>query len=97
MTGTTPFFISHTIRLGRAEVLEALRNAALARARDTLRLVAPAARGVEMETRLLSGTVVEIDGAAVLIEAQLPEDLAALLRMEASTPAEAGAAEPLAA
>lgn len=80
MTGSAPFFVNHTIRLSRSEVLEALRGAALARARDTLRLVEPTPRGVEMETRLLSGAMVEIDGAAVVIEARLPEDLAALLR-----------------
>ena len=97
MTTTAPFFVSHTIRLGRAEVLEALRNAALARARDTLRLVEPAACGVEMETRLLPGTMVEIDGAAVLIEAQLPADLAALLQTAPAKPAQAEASEALAA
>lgn len=80
MTGSAPFFVNHTIRLSRSEVLEALRGAALARARETLRLVEPAPRGVEMETRLLSGAMVEIDGAAVVIEARLPEDLVALLR-----------------
>ena len=83
MTASAPFFVNHTIRLSRAEVLEALRGAALARARETLRLVEPAPRGVEMETRLLSGTMVEIDGAAVMIEARLPEDLVALLRQSA--------------
>ncbi|MFC3126140.1 methionyl-tRNA synthetase [Pseudoroseomonas globiformis] len=80
MTAHTPFYISHTIQLGRGEVLEALRGAALARAKESLRLVDPSARGVEMETRILSGSVVEIDGAAVVIEAQLPADLAALLQ-----------------
>jgi hypothetical protein len=80
MTAQAPFYISHTIQLGRGEVLEALRGAALARAKETLRLVDPTARGVEMETRILSGSVVEIDGAAVMIEAQLPADLVALLQ-----------------
>lgn len=84
MTGSAPFFVNHSIRLSRSEVLEALRGAALARARETLRLVDPAPRGVEMETRLLSGAMVEIDGATVVIEARLPEDLVALLR--ASSP-----------
>ncbi|WP_235035636.1 hypothetical protein, partial [Roseomonas sp. 18066] len=79
-----PFFVNHTIRLSRAEVLEALRNAALHRARETLRLVEPASRGVELETRLLSGAMVEIDGAAVVIEARLPDDLVALLRQPAA-------------
>ncbi|ONG42562.1 methionyl-tRNA synthetase, partial [Pseudoroseomonas deserti] len=91
MTGTggvaAPFFVNHTIRLTRAEVLEALRSAALHRARETLRLVEPAPRGVELETRLLSGAMVEIDGAAVVIEARLPDDLAALLRQPAPAPA----------
>lgn len=80
MTGTAPFFVHHTIRLSRTEVLEALRGAALARAHGALRLVAPASCGVELETRLLPGAVVEIDGAAIMIEGRLPEDLAALLR-----------------
>lgn len=82
MTGSAPFFVNHSIRLSRAEVLEALRAAALHRARETLRLVEPTPRGVEMETRLLSGAMVEIDGAAVMIEGRLPEDLAALLRAQ---------------
>jgi 23S rRNA G2445 N2-methylase RlmL len=96
--GAAPFFVNHTIRLSRAEVLEALRSAALHRARETLRLVEPAPRGVELETRLLSGAMVEIDGAAVVIEARLPDDLAALLRQPATTPPPARAeapAEPL--
>ncbi|MCI0754777.1 methionyl-tRNA synthetase [Teichococcus vastitatis] len=79
-----PFYVSHTIQLTRSEVLEALRGAALARARESLRLVDPAPRGVEMETRILSGAVVEIDGAAVVIEAQLPADLVALLQANAA-------------
>ncbi|MCQ4159932.1 methionyl-tRNA synthetase [Roseomonas sp. GC11] len=90
MTGSAPFFVNHTIRLTRTEVLEALRGAALNRARETLRLVEPTPRGVEMETRLLSGAMVEIDGAAVMIEGRLPEDLAALLRA-APLPAPAAA------
>jgi len=98
MTGTAPFFVNHTIRLSRTEVLEALRGAALARAREALRLVEPASRGVELETRLLSGSAVEIDGAAIVIEGRLPEDLAALLRrapaVSAATPVEAIEAEP---
>lgn len=100
MTGSTPFFVNHTIRLSRAEVLEALRGAALARAREALRLVEPAPRGVEMETRLLSGSVVEIDGATIVIEGRLPEDLVALLRaapaitVPATTPPAAVADEP---
>ncbi|HWX51613.1 MAG TPA: methionyl-tRNA synthetase [Roseomonas sp.] len=98
MTGTAPFFVNHTIRLSRTEVLEALRGAALARAREALRLVEPASRGVELETRLLSGSMVEIDGAAIVIEGRLPEDLAALLRTapaaSAVTPLEVTEAEP---
>lgn len=96
MTGSTPFFVNHTIRLSRSEVLEALRGAALARARETLRLVDPAPRGVEMETRLLSGAMVEIDGAAVVIEARLPEDLVALLRTSGATTPSPSKAEGLA-
>lgn len=98
MNLTPAFLVNHSIRLTRAEVLEALRGAALARARETLRLVEPAARGVEMETRLLSGGLVEIDGAAVMIEAQLPEDLVGLLQVQPGRPAEAKAeslTEPL--
>ncbi|MGY4803822.1 methionyl-tRNA synthetase [Teichococcus aerofrigidensis] len=94
MSLAAPFFVHHTIRLTRAEVLEALRGAALARARETLRLVDPTPRGVEMETRLLSGAMVEIDGAAVMIEAQLPEDLIALLRAGAGPAEAAGHGEP---
>ncbi|WP_419900180.1 methionyl-tRNA synthetase [Roseomonas sp. USHLN139] len=90
-----PFFVNHTIRLTRAEVLEALRGAALHRARETLRLVDPAPRGVELETRLLSGAMVEIDGAAVVIEARLPDDLAALLRQPAPGLRSETPAEPL--
>lgn len=96
MTGSTPFFVNHTIRLSRTEVLEALRGAALARAREALRLVEPAPRGVEMETRLLSGSVVEIDGATVVIEGRLPEDLVALLRTAAPAAAVAPAAPAVA-
>jgi hypothetical protein len=92
MKTPTPFYVSHTIQLTRHEVLEALRGAALTRARETLRLMDPAPRGVEMETRLLSGTMVEIDGAAVVIEAQLPADLVALLQSGADRPM---AAEPV--
>ena len=76
-------------------MLEALRSAALSQARDTLRLVEPAPRGVELETRLLSGAMVEIDGASVVIEARLPEDLVALLRQPA-TPATPAASAALA-
>lgn len=100
MTGSAPFFVNHTIRLSRAEVLEALRGAALARAREGLRLMEPTPRGVEMETRLLSGSVVEIDGATIVIEGRLPDDLVALLRsvptaVLPSVPVAAVAAEPL--
>jgi hypothetical protein len=77
---TAQFSVHHTIHLSRVEVLEALRNAALAQARESLRLTDPAVRGVELETRLLSGSVVEIDGAAIAIEGGLPDDLASLLR-----------------
>jgi hypothetical protein len=87
MTRPAPFFVSHTIRLSRAEVLEALRGAALAQVRETLRLADPAARSVELETRLLAGGAVEIDGAAVGIEARLPEEFAPLLRQNSAWPA----------
>lgn len=80
MPSSSPFFVHHTIHLSRGEVLEALRSAALTRARETLRLTDPAARGVELETRLLSGVAVEVDGAAIAIDGKLPDDLVALLR-----------------
>jgi hypothetical protein len=91
MTRPSPFFISHTIRLSRAEVLEALRGAALAQVRETLRLADPAARGVELETRLLAGGSVEIDSAAVMIEARLPDEFLPLLRQGGPRPATAPA------
>ncbi len=87
MTRPAPFFVNHTIRLSRAEVLEALRGAALAQVRDTLRLADPAARSVELETRLLAGGAVEIDSAAVAIEARLPEEFVPLLRQGGIRPA----------
>jgi hypothetical protein len=90
---TALFSVHHTIHLSRVEVLEALRNAALAQARESLRLTDPAVRGVELETRLLSGSMVEIDGAAIAIEGGLPDDLATLLRTTTPAPA---AATPLA-
>lgn len=82
---TAPFLVQHTIHLSRQQVLEALRNAALAQARDSLRLTEPTAHAVELETRLLSGhrtdqAKVEVDGVAVGIEGGLPEDLVLLLR-----------------
>jgi hypothetical protein len=89
---TALFSVHHTIHLSRVEVLEALRNAALAQARESLRLTDPAVRGVELETRLLSGSMVEIDGAAIAIEGGLPDDLASLLR---TTPAATAAAASL--
>jgi hypothetical protein len=87
MSRSSPFFVSHTIRLSRAEVLEALRGAALAQVRDTLRLADPSARSVELETRLLAGGSVEIDNAAVAIEARLPDEFAPLLRQGSAWPA----------
>jgi hypothetical protein len=89
MTRPSPFFISHTIRLSRAEVLEALRGAALAQVRETLRLADPSARSVELETRLLAGGSVEIDSAVVAIEARLPEEFTPLLRQGSPWPAAA--------
>jgi hypothetical protein len=87
MTRPSPFFVSHTIRLSRSEVLEALRGAALAQVRETLRLADPSARSVELETRLLAGGSVEIDSAAVAIEARLPDEFAPLLRQGGAWPA----------
>lgn len=92
MTRAAPFFVSHTIRLSRSEVLEALRGAALAQVRDTLRLADPSARSVELETRLLAGGAVEIDSAAVAIEARLPDEFAPLLRQGSAWPAPSAAA-----
>lgn len=86
MTRPSPFFVSHTIRLSRGEVLEALRGAALAQVRETLRLADPSARSVELETRLLAGGAVEIDSAAVAIEARLPDEFAPLLRQGSAWP-----------
>ncbi len=80
MTRPSPFYVSHTIRLSRTEVLEALRGAALAQVRETLRLADPSARSVELETRMQASGSVEIDSAAVAIEARLPEEFAPLLR-----------------
>jgi hypothetical protein len=78
----SPVFVSHTVRLSRADVLEALRAAALARAGSRLALADAAARGVELDTRVLPGGDVQIDGAVVTIEARLPDQVLAVLRAQ---------------
>ena len=78
----SPVFVSHTVRLSRADVLEALRAAALARAGSRLALADAAARGVELDTRVLPSGDVQIDGAVVTIEARLPDQVLAVLRAQ---------------
>ena len=78
----SPVFVSHTVRLSRADVLEALRAAALARAGSRLALADAAARSVELDTRVLPGGDVQIDGAVVTIEARLPDQVLAVLRAQ---------------
>lgn len=76
----TPFILTHTVRLSPAEVLDALRQAALAQVRGMLGTTAPVAGSVELDTRVLPNGAVEIDGAAVTVTAKLPEQLLAMLR-----------------
>ena len=78
----SPVFVNHTVRLSRADVLEALRAAALARAGSRLALADAAARSVELDTRVLPGGDVQIDGAVVTIEARLPDQVLAVLRAQ---------------
>lgn len=79
-------FLCHPVRLSRAEVLEALRQAALARARDVLRCAEPSAQGVELETRFLPDGGVAIEGAVVTVRSPVPEALLAVLYNAAARP-----------
>lgn len=82
----TPFILTHTVRLSPAEVLDALRQAALAQVRGMLGSTAPVAGSVELDTRVLPNGAVEIDGAAVTVTAKLPEQLLAILRNPPTAP-----------
>jgi hypothetical protein len=87
MTPTeTPFTLCHTIRLTPAEVLDALRNAALARSRTVFSPAVSAAGTVELDTRVMATGAVEIDGATITVTTPLPERLIAMLREPVPVP-----------